>query len=590
MSGLKIKVLEAPIFDGVAQDLVLKSNNVNRIVIANTGSVSIQSNLSYSGTLTGNTGIINIGSGQIYKDESGNVGIGTSTPIYKLHVSDSTSANANTDIIGIKSNYFTNAKKSLTWFSGTDAVGRISTVYNTISGEVGIDMTFGSLYNLTAGMNDSELMRLTSAGRLGIGTPLPGAKLEVRGNIHARVTNDILDMGVVSGVSYIQGYNNVSGIAAIPLAFYTGTAERMRINSDGNVGIGSTSPVTAIEIIKATPIITLTPSAYSGNYRTTLGTRSGAEGFLIFGNNNQNEIRAGRTAVGGYLDFFTNNTVGQESASDGVLVMRMTSSGLVGINTSSPNASYKLDVAGNILAQGSLRVEGSNIRASGGGSAAVPSIQPGEDSDTGMYWGGTNTIGFSTGGTRRAEITSEGVLLTFANSSANYGIYMVNANASPLGIRSTYTGAAPNGTGNLFYLASDTAGTKFTVRSNGGIANFQANDANLSDRREKKDFTPCGDYLEKLCQIPVQKFRYINQAADDDGLSIGVVAQDVQEILPELVSESDWSNGVEGSEPKMRLSIYQTDLQYVMMRAIQEQQEIIKSLKAEFDAYKDSHP
>jgi len=44
-------------------------------------------NVSYTGTLTGNGGIVNIGSGQIYKDASGNVGIGTSSPASKLHVS-----------------------------------------------------------------------------------------------------------------------------------------------------------------------------------------------------------------------------------------------------------------------------------------------------------------------------------------------------------------------------------------------------------------------------------------------------------------------------------------------------------------------
>jgi hypothetical protein len=43
-------------------------------------------NISYTGTLTGNGGIVNIGSGQIYKDASGNVGIGTSSPGAKLNV------------------------------------------------------------------------------------------------------------------------------------------------------------------------------------------------------------------------------------------------------------------------------------------------------------------------------------------------------------------------------------------------------------------------------------------------------------------------------------------------------------------------
>jgi hypothetical protein len=36
-------------------------------------------NIDYTGTLTGGTGVVNLGSGQFYKDASGNVGIGTST-------------------------------------------------------------------------------------------------------------------------------------------------------------------------------------------------------------------------------------------------------------------------------------------------------------------------------------------------------------------------------------------------------------------------------------------------------------------------------------------------------------------------------
>ena len=44
------------------------------------------SNPSYTGTLTGGTGVVNLGSGQVYKDASGNVGIGTTAPAYPLDV------------------------------------------------------------------------------------------------------------------------------------------------------------------------------------------------------------------------------------------------------------------------------------------------------------------------------------------------------------------------------------------------------------------------------------------------------------------------------------------------------------------------
>jgi hypothetical protein len=43
-------------------------------------------NISYTGTLTGGTGVINIGSGQLYKDASGNVGLGTSSPGVKFDI------------------------------------------------------------------------------------------------------------------------------------------------------------------------------------------------------------------------------------------------------------------------------------------------------------------------------------------------------------------------------------------------------------------------------------------------------------------------------------------------------------------------
>ncbi len=117
--------------------------------------------------------------------------------------------------------------------------------------------------------------------------------------------------------------------------------------------------------------------------------------------------------------------------------------------------------------------------------------------------------------------------------------------------------------------------------SNGGVQNYQSNDSNLSDRREKTNFSPATSYLDKICAIPVQTFNYIDQNLEEDGgLTLGVIAQDVQAVAPELVTESNWGTK---EAPKMRLSIYQTDLQYALMKALQE-------LNAKFEAYKASHP
>jgi len=157
-----------------------------------------------------------------------------------------------------------------------------------------------------------------------------------------------------------------------------------------------------------------------------------------------------------------------------------------------------------------------------------------------------------------------------------------NASVAGGGLILNYTAASPNSTGAEFLYCSDSTANRMIVRSNGGIANYSANNVNLSDRREKTNFSPATSYLDKICAIPVQTFNYIDQNMEDDGgLTLGVVAQDVQAVAPELVMESNWAGKDE--EPKMRLSIYQTDLQYALMKALQE-------LKAEFDAYKASHP
>jgi hypothetical protein len=72
--------------DTAASPSVLKQRNLNDDAWVTIGAINETTGVftlvdpSYTGTLTGGTGVINIGSGQLYKDASGNVGIGTSSP------------------------------------------------------------------------------------------------------------------------------------------------------------------------------------------------------------------------------------------------------------------------------------------------------------------------------------------------------------------------------------------------------------------------------------------------------------------------------------------------------------------------------
>jgi hypothetical protein len=97
----------------------------------------------------------------------------------------------------------------------------------------------------------------------------------------------------------------------------------------------------------------------------------------------------------------------------------------------------------------------------------------------------------------------------------------------------------------------------------------------LSDERTKKDIADAGNYLDKICAIPVRTFLYKDQT--DSELNLGVIAQEVEKIAPELVDVSGFGETPEDGVPLK--AIYQTDLQYALMKAIQE-------LKAEVDSLK----
>jgi len=173
---------------------------------------------------------------------------------------------------------------------------------------------------------------------------------------------------------------------------------------------------------------------------------------------------------------------------------------------------------------------------------------------------------FGSSGTEAMRLTS---------IDGNYLLRLVNSQSSPLGIDMEFGTASPNNTANKFMYMGDASVARAYFYSNGGLANYSANNANLSDLREKKDIQLAGNYLEKICSIPVKTFLFNDQT--DSDLNLGVIAQDVQAVAPELVLESDWGKQ---DEPKMRLSVYQTDFQYALMKSIQELAIKVSALEA----------
>ena len=475
------------------------------------------------------------------------------------------------------------------------------------------------LKNLSAqywSIGSSEGMRLTSAG-LGIGTNSPSNKLDVLassdwqgrfvGNsgynggliVEGNVTGSRaqINLKTNSGTAreyYLRNvggtfsvYDNTAG--TIPLTIEAATpSNTLFLNASGYVGFGTASAYGKLTIgtgagggnYQAASTIDLAFGASSNRTISFLsdGNSTGTDGVIgawntVYNHQNSKIVFDKNAANTGQLLFFTQGGTGITER------VRIDHNGRLGINSNNP-VTDRVRIQSVDTDTNGLAVIGINSSA-GVSSYNHISLTGHTPNNVGTHRG----INFVKTQSLLESIYGLSSDITGAYSQ-QYGFYSkINKN---LGASTNcfcfYADLTTNGSGGTayFYFANDidASATRFYVLKNGGIGNYSANNVNLSDRREKTNFAPAKSYLDTICAIPVQTFNYIDQSEDDPGSTLGVVAQDVQAVAPELVMESNW--GTEDN-PKMRLSIYQTDLQYALMKALQE-------LKAEFDAYKAAHP
>jgi Chaperone of endosialidase len=374
----------------------------------------------------------------------------------------------------------------------------------------------GSGNALTLQSNSTTGLYIDTSQNVGIGTTSPGFTLDVQ-SANGTVINVLssangggnMKMASNNVSTPVTGYiganafsNNVfsmgvsSATPTIPLAFFTNSTERMRIDSSGNVGIGTSSPNAKLNVSTA--------SATNG-----IGIRI----------DNSGSTGAGIQMFNGYDDF--------------EITMPTTTGGMRFI-ASGTNERMRIDSSGNLLVGQTSQVSGEKFGVSQSANSA---------------W------------------------TTCAKATATSGTLY--------GVRSTF-GYAPNNSSSYFYGGDDTSAGRFYVYGNGGIANYSANNVNLSDQRKKKDIQLAGSYLDKICAIPVKTFLYNDQT--DEELNLGVIAQDVLAVAPELVDQNGWPQTENDST--QYLSIYQTDLQYALMKALQELSAKVDAQAAEITALK----
>lgn len=131
---------------------------------------AVAGNLSYTGTLTGGTGVVNIGSGQVYKDASGNVGIGVTPsawyPTYRalsLGYSSNGMFSGGNDQLGLTQNAYLDS--GVTWrYTTTNPTSQYTQTSGVHVWRSAASGTAGAAISFT------ESMRIDSSGNLLVGT------------------------------------------------------------------------------------------------------------------------------------------------------------------------------------------------------------------------------------------------------------------------------------------------------------------------------------------------------------------------------------------------------------------------------------
>jgi hypothetical protein len=334
----------------------------------------------------------------------GNVGIGTTSPIAKLHISSSgaplaaaiqgdsklvvSGVDGNMDLLSLDDNSTVSNSIGFGRFnSSTGALIHkfgITTWAN--SGSIGSNTGDRIAFNygtLADAWSNSELMTIKASGNVGVGTSSPQSRLDLappasqstlstlgysaNAQLNIRIPNSTGDVGQIvftNDAAPTAGYASIGvvmtsgagvGIGDIIMSTKSvgsdaASTERMRINSSGYVGIGTTSPYSLLQVgnpEQTTPAELTIASRYDGggpilNFRTDHPN-----------NDNQwNMARIVATDDGNYngrIEFRTTDSSGYTGVQP-TTKMVIKASGNVGIGTSAPTT--KLEVVGDIKASG----------------------------------------------------------------------------------------------------------------------------------------------------------------------------------------------------------------------------------------------
>jgi len=200
------------------------------------------------------------------------------------------------------------------------------------------------------------------------------------------------------------------------------------------------------------------------------------------------------------------------------------------------------------------------------GATGMGTINIGEDG-TLIYQSTTGATANSTvNPSERMRIDSSGNLLV-GKTSTSVGVngFQIATNGT------TYSSISSSNTYHVYNTT--TPGYTFYVGFTGGVINYQANNVNLSDEREKKNIEPLESKWDSVKSWSLKTFHY-NHQADESIKNYGVIAQDVEKTNPEAI------NVYKKDENTERKGVKEQQMMWMAIKALQEAQTRIETLEA----------
>jgi hypothetical protein len=403
-------------------------------------------------------------------------------------------------------------------------------------------------------------------GDVAIGTSSPLQKLHVK----VSGTDGMLIQGDNTGNAFYALSNgggthflfddmadaNALGLqSANAMKFYTGGAnERMRILSNGFIGVGTISPEFRFHV--------------NGEF---------------FVNSSAGRINFGSPGTGNRWRFSTqgsgaNLQIQSKPSGSNTFTRRMyfTQDGHVGIgNNSNPDEEL---VVGSNLGSGWV-IPAITVGGNSGGVVQAGNTDYKISMENSSTFGRARIVVTSPTGFGRGEAEMRTNGLTIGENAGSPGSYMLKVEHSSFGVN-----FARAGTDNDWeFLTSSAAASNLNLYANGAFrGNFSGTDGSYntaSDRRLKTNITELETVLPNLMQLKPSRYEYIANNPDKKQ-SIGFVAQEVEPLFPELVVK------VEDERSKGTLAVKYGTFGVLAVKAIQEQQEVIEAQAQEIDELK----